>query len=124
MMVARVLRTIYASGMNGDTSDRKQLVVKEFEISTRNLTGMSFAAEDAVGVAEGDLILCSASGDRLIAVGVIETIKLVGTNVYERGSGRDTPEETFKKAITQQEETGYGKTGTGHGRDQRLGGCN
>ncbi len=104
MMVARVLGKINASETQNNTRPGRRLIVNEMDVSIRQLTGLPFTADDAVGAAEGDLILCSANGGRLTAVGIIDTIKLVGTNVYVRVSGQQMSGETLSKAMTQQEE--------------------
>ena len=96
MMVARVLKTIDVSGLQG----AKQLVVEETDVSIRCFKGLPREADNAVGAAEGDLVLCSACGGRLIAVGIIDTIKLVGTKVYQRGDGRQKFGDYSIKAIT------------------------
>ena len=102
MIIARVLRTMDGPGGQENNRTGRRLIVKEMDIHIRQYKGMPLTAEDAVGAAAGDLVLCSESrgSGGLMAVGIVDTVELVGTKVYDKNIRRRASEDSFRKMVT------------------------
>ena len=94
MMIARVLKTVDNFAIRENDVTGRRLIVQEMDICIRRCKEVSFIAEDTVGAATGDLVLCSQSRawGSLAVVGIIDTVELVGTRVYDKKTKRFTDE--------------------------------
>lgn len=85
MLVARVIKTADSTDKKGRSMARKMILVSEMDVSTRSYKDAPLMAENSVGAVAGDMVLCSTDmAKKLAAVGIIQTVELIGEKVYEK----------------------------------------